>query len=209
MSEKVCLLMWTLNEEHNLPITLALLKPFVDEIVIVDAMSNDRTRFIEGQFGAKVVMTVPTNVRNDAAYHRNLGLVIVESDWVLILDGDEFPLARLCVNLKELVHTAEDDKFEAIAVSRLNYTSGVLHNDKPGEDSLDYHIRLVKKHLRYAGEHSEGIAVDSAKTLFLNYKIYHCKSIDRGIIKHEYHRKLGIPVFPFPDWFAKIFGVKG
>ena len=45
----------TLNEERNIARAMASLKPCVDEIVVVDSGSSDRTREIAAELGARVV----------------------------------------------------------------------------------------------------------------------------------------------------------
>ncbi len=57
MSKKISisLCMITLNEEKYLKKALKNVSPFVDEIVIVDGGSTDRTAEIARQFGAKVI----------------------------------------------------------------------------------------------------------------------------------------------------------
>ncbi|HEY9601659.1 MAG TPA: glycosyltransferase family 2 protein [Allocoleopsis sp.] len=74
------------NESENLPRCLASVKPYVDEIVIVDTGSQDNTPEIALQHGAEV-----KNFQwsDDFATARNYALSQVSGDWVLVLDADE------------------------------------------------------------------------------------------------------------------------
>jgi len=208
---KISLAMITKNEEHNLPIILALLKPFVDEICIADSFSADRTVFVAQQFGAKVVQYSYATKEHecDAAAQRNRSIELATGDWIFVLDGDEFPSVYLAFHLKGIAKQAEELGYDCVSFSRQNYTSGVLHNDKPGEDLDDRHIRLFKKNLRYVGWHSEGLTGWSKKWDH-PFHIIHSKTLKRGVDKHEEHRSVfHVPVFPFPKWFQDIFGVEG
>ena len=51
--EKLSLYVITLNEEKRLPRMLESVKNLVDEIVIIDSGSTDRTQKIAEDFGAK------------------------------------------------------------------------------------------------------------------------------------------------------------
>ncbi len=74
------------NEERFLPGCLASLRQEVDEIVIVDTGSDDRSREIALDRGA-VVIDHPW--RSDFAEARNVGLDHATGDWILYIDADE------------------------------------------------------------------------------------------------------------------------
>jgi tetratricopeptide (TPR) repeat protein len=74
------------NEEKNLPRCLDSAKPYVDEIVIVDTGSEDRTVEIAASYGAKVAYF---QWCNDFAAARNYALSLVSGEWILVLDADE------------------------------------------------------------------------------------------------------------------------
>ncbi|MEC4984528.1 MAG: tetratricopeptide repeat protein [Oscillatoria sp. PMC 1068.18] len=74
------------NEEKNLPKCLISVKELVDEIVILDTGSSDRTAEIAKSFGAKLFHF---QWCNDFAVARNEALNYVETEWVLVLDADE------------------------------------------------------------------------------------------------------------------------
>jgi tetratricopeptide (TPR) repeat protein len=74
------------NEEANLPHCLSSIADLVDEIVIADTGSTDRTREIAARFGARIV-DFPWIDNFGAA--RNASLERVTAHWVLWLDGDD------------------------------------------------------------------------------------------------------------------------
>ncbi len=75
----------TRDEERDLPDALRSLA-FCDEIVVVDAGSQDRTREVAEQAGARVIVNAPWP---GFVAQRNLGLDAARHDWVLALDADE------------------------------------------------------------------------------------------------------------------------
>jgi tetratricopeptide (TPR) repeat protein len=74
------------DEEKFLPGCLALLAGSVNEIVIVDTGSRDRTVDIANDFGARVLHH---NWNGDFAAARNVALDAATCDWILYIDADE------------------------------------------------------------------------------------------------------------------------
>lgn len=74
------------NEEKRLPAALASVKDWVDEIIVVDTGSTDRTVEIAESFGAKIYHH-PWEY--DFAKHRNQTLQYATGDWLFVLDADE------------------------------------------------------------------------------------------------------------------------
>lgn len=75
----------TKNEEKNIEECLNTLK-WVDEVIVVDDGSADKTREIAKANGAKV-FEHPLN--SDFAAQRNFGLEKARGDWVFFIDADE------------------------------------------------------------------------------------------------------------------------
>ena len=74
------------NEEENLPKCLMSVKSVVDEIIVVDTGSTDRTKEIAKIFGARVY---DYEWADDFSGARNFSLSKAEGSWILILDADE------------------------------------------------------------------------------------------------------------------------
>jgi glycosyltransferase involved in cell wall biosynthesis len=84
--QRVSLTMIVRNEQAHLSACLASVVGLVDEIVVVDTGSTDRTKEIATRFGAKVY-DFPW--RDDFAAARNEALARATGDWVLWLDADD------------------------------------------------------------------------------------------------------------------------
>jgi tetratricopeptide (TPR) repeat protein len=74
------------DEAANLARCLDSIKPYVDELVIVDTGSTDDTVLIAQRYGAKIGHFTWCN---DFAAARNYALSLVSGLWVLTLDADE------------------------------------------------------------------------------------------------------------------------
>lgn len=74
------------DEEKLLPQALASVKDYVDEIVICDTGSKDRTIEIARSFGATVI---ERQWRNDFGWARNQSLEMATKRWILFMDADE------------------------------------------------------------------------------------------------------------------------
>lgn len=74
------------NEERNLRACLEHARPLVDDAVVVDTGSDDRTRYIAHEMGARVYQ-VPW--ADDFAAARNAALDLVNHKYALVVDADE------------------------------------------------------------------------------------------------------------------------
>ncbi|MEK4114208.1 glycosyltransferase involved in cell wall biosynthesis [Paenibacillus sp. DS2363] len=85
-AERISLCMIVKDEEELLPHCLASVQGAVDEIIVVDTGSSDRSAEIAQQYGALVV---GFEWCEDFAAARNAGLERASGDWILFLDADE------------------------------------------------------------------------------------------------------------------------
>lgn len=84
---KINLVMIAKNEERSLERCLKAAKPLVDEIILADTGSSDRTVEIARGMGARVVSFPWVN---DFSAARNFALDQSDADWNLVLDADEY-----------------------------------------------------------------------------------------------------------------------
>jgi len=82
----VSLCMIIKDEQKHLARCLASAKPIVDEMIVVDTGSADRSKDIAVTFGAQVY---DYEWHNDFAAARNFSISRASGEWILILDGDE------------------------------------------------------------------------------------------------------------------------
>jgi glycosyltransferase involved in cell wall biosynthesis len=101
---KLSLCMIVKNEEANLPRCLASVREAVDELVIMDTGSTDRTPEIAQEFGAKVHHF---KWPNNFSIARNQSLKYVQGDWVLVLDADEVLVPEVVPLLRQLIQKEE------------------------------------------------------------------------------------------------------
>jgi hypothetical protein len=83
---KLTLCLIARDEARFLPGCLASVRPWVDEMVVVDTGSTDGTVLLARAAGARVVDLPWTD---DFAAARNASLEAATGDWVLVLDADE------------------------------------------------------------------------------------------------------------------------
>ncbi|MCP2727547.1 tetratricopeptide repeat protein [Limnofasciculus baicalensis] len=88
------------NEEKSLPRVLDSVKTLVDEMVIIDTGSTDRTVEIAKDYGARVYYF---NWCNDFSVARNYGLQYVKGNWVLVLDADEVLTPEIVPEIKRVI----------------------------------------------------------------------------------------------------------
>jgi len=92
------------NEEKFLPQCLESIKAAVDEIIVVDTGSMDRTVEIAESYGARVFHHLWKNNFSEA---RNYSLQQATGDWILVIDADErlekrdIPILRAVLRRKE------------------------------------------------------------------------------------------------------------
>ncbi|MCK4823082.1 glycosyltransferase, partial [bacterium] len=75
------------DEETQIGKALESVKDIVDEIVVVDTGSSDRTKEIVREYGGKVF---ETEWKNDFSKAKNVALEQATGDYILFMDADEF-----------------------------------------------------------------------------------------------------------------------
>ncbi|MED1791105.1 glycosyltransferase [Brevibacillus nitrificans] len=128
------------NEEAHLERCLKSLRGKVDEIVVVDTGSTDRTVEIASRFNAKIVTFQWTNNFSDA---RNESLKHATSEWILWIDADE---ELVCSNKSKLKKIISADKFD---VFLMKITSFVGDAENGSESNRNHAIRLFKNDPQY------------------------------------------------------------
>ncbi|MFA6081474.1 MAG: glycosyltransferase family 2 protein [Patescibacteria group bacterium] len=137
---KLSLCLAVFNEEKNLHYPLDSAVDLVDEVVIVDGGSTDKTLEVAKSYGKKIKII---NTDNPAMFHKNKQKAIesAKGDWILQLDADE----ELTMELKEeikLITNLTNSTITAYWLPRKNwFLTGFLMK---GGQYPDYTIRLYK-----------------------------------------------------------------
>lgn len=95
----VSVIVLTKNEEKNIEECLKTLK-WVDEVIVVDDDSKDRTVEIAGEMGARVFSRA---LGGDFSVQRNFALRQAQGKWVLFLDADERVSPQLRAEIKSVI----------------------------------------------------------------------------------------------------------
>ena len=147
---KLSLCMIVRDEEEMLPRCLEAVAPAVDEIVIVDTGSIDRTMEIARSFGARVIEREWTGSFSDA---RNVSFDEATGDWLLYLDADEVLVGADVDKLRALTgHTWR----EAFYFVETNFTG----EEDTGGALTHSALRMFRNrpHYRFEGRLHEQIA---------------------------------------------------
>lgn len=145
MSVSLCMIVK--NEEESLPRCLNSVRDFVDEMIIVDTGSTDKTVEIAKCFGAKTYYFAWNDNFSDA---RNYSLSKATKDWILIMDADD--------------EFEREDKWKLLNITE-NKIAGTnaycgrticYSGEVPDNNSIimNMNIRLIKNHRGYKFEGS-------------------------------------------------------
>ncbi len=155
----VSLCMIVKNEAEDLAKCLKSVEPVVDEIIVVDTGSIDRTKNIATVFGARVYDFEWTNDFSEA---RNFSISKASGNWVFLLDADEV-ISPIDYRHFESMFVKPSSKPIAYSLTTRNYipnanTVGWIANDGKYESeeaadgwipSLKVRLFPNKKHIRF------------------------------------------------------------
>lgn len=115
--QRISLCMIIKNEEIFLSSMLRSLRPFVDEIIIVDTGSTDKSVRIANEFADEVIQ-----LENFPGFSisRNIGIDKATGDWILSLDADEFITPEGILKLRRIADSFPID--DGFFISRTHYT---------------------------------------------------------------------------------------
>jgi len=165
----------TFNEERNVPRVLESLR-CCDEVLVLDSGSNDRTKEIAANLGARVV---------EASWHgyaaqKNIAAELATYDWILSLDADESVSEALEAEIWQIKKVGP--KFDGYTMPRLAQYLGrwILHSGW----YPDRKVRLFNKHkAKWVGEFvHESVKVDG-HVGHLNSNLLHftCDSLSQHL----------------------------
>jgi glycosyltransferase involved in cell wall biosynthesis len=128
----------TLEAERHIPYVLRSVASWVDEMVVVDMESTDRTVAVATELGARVVMHPRLDSVEPA---RPFAIAQARQPWVLLLDADELVPLGLSRRLRAIA-TRRD--VEVVRIPRVNYLLGapLLHTGWNPE--RERHVRFFR-----------------------------------------------------------------
>jgi GT2 family glycosyltransferase/glycosyltransferase involved in cell wall biosynthesis len=118
------------NEEEHLMNALFSINPLVDEIIVVDTGSTDRTKDIAKIFGAKVYDFEWTD---DFSKARNFSISKASGKWLFILDADEVISPQDYHVINEVVRRKEKN-IEAYSFVTRNYVDNMSYTGWTAND---------------------------------------------------------------------------
>ncbi|EPR27794.1 MULTISPECIES: glycosyltransferase family 2 protein [Geobacillus] len=158
----LALVMIVKNEERHLSRCLQSVKGIVDEMVIVDTGSTDRTKEIAYAFGAKVF---DFEWVNDFSAARNYALEKSKCDWNLVLDADEYIMNDCGSIIRNFIE--KNDKI----IGRIKRIDEFIQ-DGEKRYAQSYLSRLLPKGVKYVGRVHEQVNSDLPREN-LDIEVYH------------------------------------
>ncbi len=138
---KLSLCIAVFNEEKNIHYPLNSSYDLVDEIIIVDGGSTDKTLEIARKYGKKIKI-IKTN--NPLIFHKNKQKAIeaAQGEWILQLDADEALSEELKKEIKNIIND-KNQPFVGFWLPRKNWF--LTKFLEKGGQYPDYTLRLYKK----------------------------------------------------------------
>ncbi len=169
------------NEEEQIRKCLDSLKSFVDEIVVVDDCSTDKTVDICKSYGAKVVIS---ELKGNFANQRNIGIDSANSEWIIQMDADEIVPHETAKKITESIKNAGD--CVVFQIQRKNFLLGypLKYVGVP-----DVKMKIFKKKsARYIGNIHETLKIQGAVgTIEAEVLHYPYTSLTKTIAKMNFY----------------------
>jgi glycosyltransferase involved in cell wall biosynthesis len=189
---KVSLCMIVKNEQERLANCLKSSVDFVDEFIIVDTGSSDRTVSIAKKFGASLSNSKISNFKlskfewcDDFAAARNYALNQAQGEWILVLDADEVLERSIIPTLQTVINNSE---YLAINLNRAEIDSG--------RSPHSFILRLFRRHpdIYFSGFYHESVdrSLELLTNISTNNKARQIITIDRVAIHHHGYKVTSI-----------------
>jgi len=108
MNNSISLCMIVKDEQKFLPYVLYSIRDIVDEIIIIDSGSTDRTIEIAQAFNSYVIAAPWVN---SFSHHRNISTSVATKEWILWMDADEIFLKEDVWRIKNILTKINDVDF--------------------------------------------------------------------------------------------------
>jgi glycosyltransferase involved in cell wall biosynthesis len=145
------------NSEKTLAIALKSLANVYDELIIVDGGSNDSTCEIAQKYGATVIHSVWTG---NHSQQRNVYLSYITTDWVFVIDSDEFVTKKVVDFLQSIKCNKINSNTDNFWITR-KWISPLSKNNyitsKPHYPDFQRRLFKYNKNIFYEGQIYESI----------------------------------------------------
>lgn len=175
---KISGIVLTRNEEPVIEDCLKSIS-WVDELIIVDHCSNDKTLLIAKKYQPQKIIKAPE--KSSFSQRRNLGAKAATGEWLLYVDADERVTPELKKEILDIISQKSVD-FNTYAIPRKNIRlTKVLYH---GGWWPDYVLRLIRKDSleKWEGELHEQPKI-KGKTGYLKEALLHFSH--RGSFDHK------------------------
>ena len=179
----------TKNEEKNIDRCLESMKDLVNEIIIVDSGSDDKTLEIAKKYTTKLFFRQWTN---DYAAQKNYAISKAAGDWILTIDADELLSPELKTEIRNFFSSGEEKKYDGMYILRKNIIFGQWI--KYGDCWLDYQIKFFRRGNYFQRAIHEKVVVSGACGRFKSPLIHviKCQNIRQFI--QVYQKYINIEV---------------
>jgi len=180
--------MIVLNEEKFLRRCLKNVSPYVDEIIIVDGGSTDKTIKIAESFKAHIIHSP---WKENFAHQRNISLKHATKDWILVIDADEVYEKKLLTELQSLAQN--NIEIDAFAFPRKNFIDGKQTDVYP-----DRQIRFFKRSKKIFYERPLHEVVTGFKRIAspMDLHIIHKKTSQRQALQNTHYALIESSIKP-------------
>ncbi|WP_271811953.1 glycosyltransferase [Clostridium beijerinckii] len=188
---KISACMIAKNEEKNIKRCIESYKSIVNEIIVVDTGSTDKTIEIAEKLGAKIYSY---EWNNDFAAAKNYALDISNGDWIIFLDADEYFERGKELNLSKVIRKFDNRKdIDGLIVKLYN----IDNNETNIIDSMIV-VRIFRnyKNIRFRGNIHEAIMKDGEdiQCMFIDendIKIFHT-GYSSNVVEAKIERNLEV-----------------
>lgn len=169
---RVSAVITTYNEESNIEQCLETLAGWIDEIILVDGTSTDKTVELARKY-TKHVYVRPNEII--MKINNQYGIEKATSDWIFIIDADERVPFDLAEEVKSVIKA--NNECCGFYLPRRNYVFGRwMHY---GGHYPDYQLRLFKKNCSFfKGEHVHESVSVNGKLGYLEKALDHNNYVD-------------------------------
>jgi glycosyltransferase involved in cell wall biosynthesis len=196
------------NAEKTLTIALTSLANAYDELIIVDGGSTDKTCEIAAQYGARIIHSP---WQGNHSQQRNIYLQEVKTDWVFVIDSDEFIDQKTLDFLQQLKlngSTAKTDNFWITRKWISPFSKNHYVSSPPHYPDWQRRIFRYNQSLTYSGQIHETIhGLTKPGETLLDLCVYHLDLLiksesqrqEKVRIYSSVNEKDGMPHFYLPD----------